>query len=52
MKLMQYFIGFLIFFAGFIIIDANVNGAFKHSVLMGSIGYFMVVILAPTIVLM
>ena len=43
MKLLQYFVAFLVFFAGFAIIDANVNGAFKHNVLAGSIGYLLMV---------
>lgn len=43
MKLLQYFVAFLVFLAGFAIVDANVNGSFKHNVLAGSIGYFLVV---------
>lgn len=43
MKLLQYFVAFLVFFAGFAIIDANVNGAFKHNVLAGYIGYLLMV---------
>ena len=43
MKMLQYSVAFLVFFAGFAIIDANVNGAFKHNVLAGSLGYLLVV---------
>ena len=43
MKMLQYFIAFLVFLAGFVIIDANVNGAFRHTVIMGTIGYGLVV---------
>lgn len=43
MKLLQYFVAFLVFLAGFAIIDANVNGSFKHNVLAGSIGYLLIV---------
>lgn len=43
MELLQYFIAFLMFLSGFAIIDANMNGTFKHSVLMGSIGYLLVI---------
>lgn len=39
MEMLRYFIAFLVFFAGFAVIDANVNGAFKHNILMGSFGY-------------
>lgn len=51
MKLLQYFVAFLVFFAGFAIIDANVNGAFKHNVLAGSFGYLLVVSSAAIIFL-
>lgn len=43
MKLLQYFVAFLVFFSGFVIIDANVNGAFKHNVIMGFLGYLLAV---------
>lgn len=43
MQLLQYFMAFLVFLAGFVIIDANVNGAFKHNVLTGSLGYLLVI---------
>lgn len=43
MEMLQYFIAFLVFFAGFAVIDANVNGAFKHNILMGSFGYLLVI---------
>lgn len=43
MQLLQYFMAFLVFLAGFVIIDANVNGAFKHNVLAGSFGYLLVI---------
>lgn len=43
MKLLQYFVAFLVFLAGFAIVDANVNGSFKHNVLAGSIGYLLMV---------
>lgn len=43
MKMLQYSVAFLVFFAGFVIIDANVNGAFKHNALAGSFGYLLVV---------
>lgn len=43
MKLLQYFIAFLVFFAGFAIIDANVNGVFKHNEIMGSLGYLLAI---------
>lgn len=49
MKLLQCFVAFLVFLAGFIIVDANVNGAFKYNVLVGSIGYLLMVS-APAIV--
>lgn len=49
MKLLQYFVAFLVFLAGFAIVDANVNGSFKHSVLAGSIGYLLMVS-APAII--
>ena len=49
MKMLQYFIAFLVFLAGFAIIDANVNGAFKHNVIMGTIGYVLAVS-APVII--
>lgn len=42
MEMLRYFIAFLVFFAGFAIIDANVNGAFKHNILMGSFGFLLV----------
>lgn len=51
MKLLQYFVAFLVFFAGFAIIDANVNGAFKHNVLAGSLGYLLVISAAAIIFL-
>lgn len=35
MKLLQYFVAFLVFFAGFAIMDGNINGMFKHNELMG-----------------
>lgn len=35
MKLLQYFIAFLVFFAGFAVMDGNINGMFKHNELMG-----------------
>ena len=41
--MLQYFVAFLVFLAGFAIIDANVNGAFKHNVIMGTIGYVFAV---------
>ena len=47
MKLLQYFAAFFVFLAGFAIVDANVNGSFKHSVLMGSIGYLLMVSALP-----
>lgn len=34
MQLLQYFVAFLVFFAGFVIMDCNTNGAFKHNELM------------------
>lgn len=40
MKMLQYFIAFLVFLAGFAIIDANVNGAFRYTVIMGTIGLY------------
>lgn len=43
MKLLQYFVAFLVFFAGSAIIDANINGSFKHNVLAGSIGYLLII---------
>ncbi len=43
MKMLQYFVALLVFFVGFAIIDANVNGAFKHNVLVGSFGYLLVI---------
>lgn len=43
MTLLQCFIAFLVFLAGFAIIDANTNGAFKHNVLAGSLGYLLVI---------
>lgn len=43
MKLLQCFVAFLVFFSGFVIIDANVNGAFKYNVLAGSLGYLLVI---------
>ena len=43
MKVLQYFIAFLVFLVGFAIIDANVNGAFKHNVLAGSLGYLLMI---------
>lgn len=43
MEMLRYFIAFLVFFAGFAVIDANVNGAFKHNILMGSFGYLLVI---------
>lgn len=43
MRLLQYSIAFLMFLAGFFIIDANMNGMFKHNVLMGSFGYLLVI---------
>lgn len=43
MKLLQYFVAFLVFLAGFAIVDANVNDSFKHNVLAGSIGYLLMV---------
>ena len=51
MKMLQYFIAFLVFLAGFAIIDANVNGAFRHTVIMGTIGYGLVVSSAAIIFL-
>lgn len=51
MQLLQYFIAFLVFLAGFAIIDANVNGAFKHNEIMGSFGYLLVVLSAVIIFL-
>lgn len=41
MKFLQYFVAFLVFLAGFVVVDANVNGSFKHKVLAGSIGYLL-----------
>lgn len=35
MKLLQYFMAFLVFLAGFAIMDGNANGMFKHNELMG-----------------
>lgn len=35
MKLLQYFVAFLGFIVGFVIMDGNVNGVFKHNELMG-----------------
>lgn len=43
MKLLQYFVAFLVFFAGFAIIDANINGAFKHNKIMGLLGYLLAI---------
>ena len=51
MKVLQYFVAFLVFFAGFAIIDANVNGAFRHNVLAGSFGYLLIVSSAAIIFL-
>lgn len=51
MQFLQYFIAFLVFLAGFAVIDANVNGAFKHNVLAGSLGYLLVVSSAAIIFL-
>lgn len=51
MKMLQYFIAFLVFLAGFAIIDANVNGAFRYTVIMGTIGYTLVVSSAAIIFL-
>ena len=46
MQLLQYFMAFLVFLAGFAVIDANVNGAFKHNEIMGALGYLLVVLSA------
>ena len=51
MQLLQYFMAFLVFLAGFAIIDANVNGAFKYNVLAGSLGYLLVISAAAIIFL-
>lgn len=50
-KMLQYFVALLVFFAGFAIIDANVNGAFKHNVFAGSFGYLLLVSSAAIIFL-
>ena len=43
MILLQYFIAFLVFFAGFAIIDANMNGEFKHNEIMGFLGALLLI---------
>lgn len=43
MKMLQYFVAFLVFLAGFATIDANVNGAFKHNMFAGFFGYLLVI---------
>lgn len=43
MKLLQYFVAFLVFFAGFAVIDANANGAFKHNEIAGFLGALLVI---------
>lgn len=43
MKLLQYFVAFLVFFAGFAVIDANMNGAFKHNEIMGFLGALLLI---------
>ena len=50
-EMLQYFIAFLVFLAGFAIIDANVNDAFRHTVIMGTIGYVLVISSATIIFL-
>lgn len=35
MKFLQYFVAFLGFIVGFVIMDGNVNEVFKHNELMG-----------------
>ena len=42
-KMLRCFVAIFVFFAGFAIIDANMNGAFKHNVLVGSFGYLLVI---------
>lgn len=37
MKLLQYLVAFLVFFAGFAIIDANVNGALRIKSLLAKL---------------
>lgn len=46
MKLLQYFIALLMFLSGLAILDSNANGTFKHNLIMGTIGYLLIVIAA------
>lgn len=43
MKLLQYFVAFLVFFVGFAIIDANTDGAFKHNEIAGFLGALLLI---------
>lgn len=51
MKLLQYFIALLVFLLGLAILDNNANGTFKHNLIMGTIGYLLVVFSAAIFLL-
>ena len=51
MKLLQYFIALLMFLLGLAILDSNANGNFKHNLIMGFLGYSLVVFSAAIFLL-
>ena len=51
MKLLQCFMGFLVFFAGFAILDFNSKGTFKHNEIMGFLGYLLTILAAAIVLL-
>lgn len=41
---MRYFLGFVLFFVGMMIIDWNINENENHTVLIGTLGYIIMAV--------